>query len=381
MSGTARYVAILRTPHVAPLLLASMLARLPFGLYALAVVLYLAEARDSYAVAGLVDGAFGLGAAIGVPVQSRLIDRFGQRGVLLPMAIVDATSTGLLIALTESDAPTLALVGCALVGGFAVPAIGSAMRALWPELLRKRDELLSTAFALDGVSIELLFTVGPLLSAAIIAFVSPIAALALSAACALTGTLLFVTRKPSREWRPHATAGSHGLLGALRAPGVVTVALSAAPVGFCFGTVEISMPAFAESFGAPEWAGLLLSVWAAASAVGGLAYGARHWTLPLPSLFLRISLLPPHDLERRTRPGRTLSGMPLSAFTPQVREWFERAFAEPTKAQAQAWPAIATGEHTLISAPTGSGKTLAAFLWGLDRFVAEPREADEKERR
>ena len=64
--------------------------------------------------------------------------------------------------------------------------------------------------------------------------------------------------------------------------------------------------------------------------------------------------------------------MPLSRFTPQVREWFERAFAAPTPAQAQAWPAIATGEHTLISAPTGSGKTLAAFLWALDRLVAEP---------
>src|SRR5919198_2186069 len=63
---------------------------------------------------------------------------------------------------------------------------------------------------------------------------------------------------------------------------------------------------------------------------------------------------------------------PLASFTGQVREWFGRAFAEPTAAQAQAWPAIATGEHVLISAPTGSGKTLAAFLWGLDRFVAEP---------
>jgi len=64
--------------------------------------------------------------------------------------------------------------------------------------------------------------------------------------------------------------------------------------------------------------------------------------------------------------------MPLSAFTPQVRDWFSRAFAEPTAAQALAWPAIATGEHTLISAPTGSGKTLAAFMWALDRLLAEP---------
>ncbi len=55
-----------------------------------------------------------------------------------------------------------------------------------------------------------------------------------------------------------------------------------------------------------------------------------------------------------------------------MREWFEAAFADPTPAQAEAWPAIANGEHVLVSAPTGSGKTLAAFLWGLDRLVAEP---------
>ena len=70
----------------------------------------------------------------------------------------------------------------------------------------------------------------------------------------------------------------------------------------------------------------------------------------------------------------------LAPFTPQVRDWFARAFAEPTPAQAQAWPAIATGEHVLIGAPTGSGKTLAAFLWALDRLVAEPSPADPRKR-
>ncbi len=72
---------------------------------------------------------------------------------------------------------------------------------------------------------------------------------------------------------------------------------------------------------------------------------------------------------------------PLSDFTPAVRDWFTRAFEAPTSAQAQAWPAIATGQHALISAPTGSGKTLAAFLAALDSFVARPRDPDEKERR
>jgi ATP-dependent helicase Lhr and Lhr-like helicase len=61
-------------------------------------------------------------------------------------------------------------------------------------------------------------------------------------------------------------------------------------------------------------------------------------------------------------------GVPLSSFSPPARAWFERAFAAPTPAQAQAWSAIARGEHVLVSAPTGSGKTLAAFLWALDRL-------------
>jgi ATP-dependent helicase Lhr and Lhr-like helicase len=67
-----------------------------------------------------------------------------------------------------------------------------------------------------------------------------------------------------------------------------------------------------------------------------------------------------------------LASDPLSSFTPQVRDWFTRSFERPTEAQAQAWPAIAGGENVLVSAPTGSGKTLAAFLWGLDRLVADP---------
>jgi ATP-dependent helicase Lhr and Lhr-like helicase len=63
---------------------------------------------------------------------------------------------------------------------------------------------------------------------------------------------------------------------------------------------------------------------------------------------------------------------PLASFNPRVRDWFTRSFERPTEAQAQAWPAIAAGENVLVSAPTGSGKTLAAFLWALDRLVADP---------
>jgi ATP-dependent helicase Lhr and Lhr-like helicase len=62
---------------------------------------------------------------------------------------------------------------------------------------------------------------------------------------------------------------------------------------------------------------------------------------------------------------------PLTLFHPAVADWFRGSFAGPTAAQAQAWPAIARGESTLVFAPTGSGKTLAAFLWCLNRLMFE----------
>ncbi|HTO84401.1 MAG TPA: DEAD/DEAH box helicase, partial [Methylomirabilota bacterium] len=60
-----------------------------------------------------------------------------------------------------------------------------------------------------------------------------------------------------------------------------------------------------------------------------------------------------------------------SLFHPAVAGWFDRSFAAPTAAQAEAWPAIQAGRHTLVAAPTGSGKTLAAFLAAIDALVRQ----------
>ena len=60
-----------------------------------------------------------------------------------------------------------------------------------------------------------------------------------------------------------------------------------------------------------------------------------------------------------------------SGFHPAVVSWFGSAFALPTEAQAEAWPAIKAGRNVLIAAPTGSGKTLAAFLAAIDGLVQQ----------
>src|SRR6266404_2502453 len=62
----------------------------------------------------------------------------------------------------------------------------------------------------------------------------------------------------------------------------------------------------------------------------------------------------------------------LDTFLPAVAEWFRTTLGEPTAPQRLGWPAIRSGQNTLILAPTGSGKTLAAFLACLDDLWRQP---------
>jgi len=60
-----------------------------------------------------------------------------------------------------------------------------------------------------------------------------------------------------------------------------------------------------------------------------------------------------------------------SLFHPAVADWFEGRFVRATVAQADAWPLIKAGRHTLVAAPTGSGKTFAAFMAAIDDLIRQ----------
>jgi len=60
-------------------------------------------------------------------------------------------------------------------------------------------------------------------------------------------------------------------------------------------------------------------------------------------------------------------------FASPTLKWFENALGTPTDVQQEAWPAIASGHHVLVSAPTGTGKTLSAFLVFIDQMIEQAR--------
>src|SRR4051795_3225569 len=110
MGARGRYARILRAPHVLPLMASALVARLPIGIDALAIVLFLRERTGSYAAAGVISACFALGGGAGAPLSGRLVDRFGQREVLVPLALVHAVGLALLVALGLAGAPIALLV-------------------------------------------------------------------------------------------------------------------------------------------------------------------------------------------------------------------------------------------------------------------------------
>jgi len=289
-----RYGEVLRVPHVAALIASTLLARFPIGINALALILYLREETGSYAVAGVVAGGLAAGAGVGAPVQGRLVDALGQRRVLVPLAFVHAAALGGVVGLTELGAPTALMLACSVAAGFAIPPTSSVLRSMWPSLLRERPELVTAAYALDSVLIELIFILGPLLTAVIAATMSPAAALIVSAASVVLGTVSFTAQAPSREVRPDPEArAAAGRLGALASPGVRSLVLTSLPAGIGIGICEVTLPAFSDASGSAELAGVLLAVWSLGSAAGGLAFGALRRRPPLQRAHLAVAALLP----------------------------------------------------------------------------------------
>ena len=167
---------------------------------------------------------------------------------------------------------------------------------MWPGLLRDRPQLIQAAYALDSVLIELIFIAGPLVTALVATFLAPPAALVLSAASVIVGTVTFTALPPSRAMRPQRDRPRAGALGALGSPGVRTLVLTSLPAGIGIGICEVTLPAFSDASGAAATAGVLLAIWSLGSAAGGLVYGALPNRPPLNRVHLAVAALLPLGL-------------------------------------------------------------------------------------
>jgi MFS family permease len=268
--GIARYRVFFSIPHTRALVCWSLVGRLEMGMAPLALLLLARAEGASYAGAGLIVAGYGAAVAVGGLVAGRLVDRRGPTRILRRRTIANFAFLGAVVVLALVDAPLAAIGVAAMAAGASMPPISSSVRSVWPSLIP--DNLRSTAYSLEAALQEMIFIAGPLL-AATLAVVDPALAVGVTAATATIGTLVLTTLPPIRDAGSGMASGG-GLMGALEAPGMRTMALYAFAIGIAFGAIEVSMPAFAESHGARELGGVALAAFAGGSFAGGILAGA-----------------------------------------------------------------------------------------------------------
>ncbi|WP_151774711.1 MFS transporter [Streptomyces abyssomicinicus] len=272
----SRYLEILKARHAARLLTGTLVGRLPNATSAIAIVLFVRAEGGSYSLAGVLAAVYGVANAVGQPVLGRLVDLHGQPRVQLPAAVLAAAAMAV-FALTGIDPLPVACLATAAAGLFTPPLEGG-LRALWPSVLRREDQI-HTAYAMDAVAQEVMFTVGPLLVSLFVAVWSPTAALLALNAIGVLGALSVAVSPPAKAWRS-APREAHWL-GALRSGGLLVLLGALFFVGIALGSITVAATAYADGTGGGDsvYAALLAALGFGAL-IGGGVYGAREWAGP-----------------------------------------------------------------------------------------------------
>ncbi|MFE4829655.1 MFS transporter [Streptomyces sp. NPDC056672] len=287
------YAAVLRTPHASRTFGAALVGRLSYGTVSLSLVLAVKDSSGSFTVAGTAMALFGATSVLLSPARAALVDRYGPRRALVPMAGLYAVLLAVLALVTrEPGAPGPLLWALAALAGMCTPPLGPTMRTLWSQLLPDR-RMVQRAYSLDGVAEELLFVSGPLLVGVLVVYAEPAAGVALSAVLVLTGTLALVSSPVPFPVRPRAEREKRTRVRTGPGPrGLGQPVLAAAGVGLCLGGLDLLAIAFTEDRHQPGAVAWILAALSAGSAVGGLVNGAVTWRLPArPRLSLLCAVL------------------------------------------------------------------------------------------
>ncbi|QDW29365.1 MFS transporter [Arthrobacter sp. KBS0702] len=393
----ALYRDLLAVRPVRNLLLVGMVARIPHSaagvLLTLHIVLTLGQ---GYAAAGAAAAVMTIGIAVGAPWRGRRVDTVGLRRALIP-SVVSETVIWSIVPHVGYEL----LLPLVFVGGLLTLPIFSVVRQSLGILAG--GEQRRTAFALDAISTELVFMIGPAAGAVVAtAGYSALGLTVVGIATSLSGLFLMWINPPTRsadsgaepdtafeaaqqegaetalvaaaphvqeaaaELAPLAAAeqrrqGRPGLRHkvvrnfAWFTAGVAAVFAVAAGAGMVLSGTDVGIVAALERGGHQAEIGIVFLLWCAASVLGGLVYGAMHRPVSPVLLLLGMSALTiPMAFAHDTWTLAVLSLLPgllcapvLSAASEKVAELVE----EGRRGEAMGWYGSALTGGVALGAP------------------------------
>ncbi len=281
------YRETLALPGIKSLLVVATLARIPIAAGAVVLTLHVVtDLHLGYGAAGLVGGAFTVGGALGAPVIGRLTDRRGLRPVLVLTTIAEV-----IFWVVAQGLPYWGLLIAAFSGCLALPAFSVARQsiaALTPESHRL------PAYALDSIATELSFMSGPALGVLIATAMSPRTAMfTLAVGILLGGVGLWLLNPPTRAAH-EAPVTNQGPAPSRRewlTPRFVAVLAVTSAATIVLAGTDVAVVAVLRSAGELSWTGLVMSLWAFYSLIGGFAYGTIKRGLPAVLLLTPMAVL------------------------------------------------------------------------------------------
>jgi len=278
-----KYVEFVRQPDVAKLLVVALFARMPIGMVGFSMLMFLRESLGNFALAGTAVGINFVALAAAAPIQGRLIDRHGPGRLLAVTGIVQPLALLGVLLSASAGYPFAVVAACAAVAGIFASPITTVTRTIWRHRF-EREEDRRTAFALDAVTIELNFTLGPAIIAVMLAASTALAAFALSIGAVVAAIAIYLASGALTHFTRVTTETRH-LLGPLTEPRLWLIFVATFGLTLCFGLLEVGYPAFATFMGAPAMGGVLLAINSMGSALGGMIYGGMHYRAPVERQF------------------------------------------------------------------------------------------------
>ena len=272
-----------------PYFIVAFVARLPFAMMVVGVLTVVVSARGSLSLGGLTSAAVGLGTACFGPLLGAAADRFGQRVVLLILAVANGVALiAFTLAVYSTSADIIVLFAAFGIGATA-PQVAPMSRSRLVSIVTRRmpesvrAKTISGTMAYESAADETVFVFGPFIVGVLASWIAPWAPLVGAAAL----TVLFVgafALHPSGRYVSHER-GADGRAPSkardLLRPQLVVVVIGILGVGLFFGTMLTALTSFMDDRGAPEQAGLLYGVMGVGSAI--LALGVA-WLPPRFSL-------------------------------------------------------------------------------------------------
>lgn len=336
------YVEVLRGGGAWRFYVWTLLPRMGGAMLGLGLVWLVHWSTGSYASAGVVAGGYALVGAVAGPFVARFVDGFGQRRTVPLLLVINAVAIVVLVVAAAAGYP-LAVLTC--IAGFAAvfgPQVPALSRARWSHL-HAGSAHLSTAFALESLTDEVPFVLGPTVVGTLSALVHPAVGALAAVVLLLGGGIPFALQRsavppPSRSSAGVRRGGGFSLT-LLLLLGVF------AAFGLVFGVMQVSVTAAAVQSGQSSLAGPMYSAFSLLSMIAGITYGAINWKIGVRARLIAAMA--------------TLAVLTLPLVVVDRQPWLAVAVALPGLAIA---PGL-IASNTLAGQLAGRGALTQTFTW------------------